>query len=103
MIWPLILVLVLTLIPAVWRVIHGPSRADRLVAIQLFGTIGTAVLLLLAQSEQLPSLRDVALVIALLAAMVSAALVQFLRSESRSVTPADQEPAKPSEPLEREQ
>lgn len=92
MIWPLILILILTLVPAVWRVIHGPSRADRLVAIQLFGTIGTAVLLLLAQSEQLPALRDVALVIALLAAMVSAALVQFLRSESRSSTQVEQKP-----------
>ena len=94
MIWSLVLVLLLTLIPSVWRVIHGPSRADRLVAIQLFGTIGTAVLLLLAQSEQMPALRDVALVIALLAAMVSAALVQFLRNESRS---GIQEQKKPQE------
>lgn len=92
MIWTLTLVLVLTLIPAVWRVIHGPSRADRLVAVQLFGTIGTAVLLLLAQGEQQPALRDVALVIALLAAMVSAALVQFLRNESHSPSETDETP-----------
>lgn len=81
MIWTLILLLILTLVPAVWRVIHGPTRADRLMAVQLFGTTGTAALLILAQSEAMPALRDVALVIALLAAMVSAALVQFLRGE----------------------
>lgn len=51
-------------------------------AVQLFGTIGTAALLILAQHGDMPPLRDVALVLALLAAMVSAALVQFLRGES---------------------
>lgn len=81
MIWTLVLLLILTLVPAVWRVTHGPTRADRLVAVQLFGTTGSAALLILAQSEAMPALRDVALVIALLAAMVSAALVQFLRGE----------------------
>lgn len=84
MIWALVLLLILTLVPAVWRVLHGPTHSDRLVAIQLFGTTATAALLILAQSEAMPALRDVALVIALLAAVVSAALVQFLRGEKLS-------------------
>lgn len=47
--------------------------------IQLFGTAGTAVLLVLADAGQQPALRDVALLLALLAAIASAALVQLLR------------------------
>lgn len=81
MIWLLVALLILTLVPGLWRVIHGPTRADRLLAIQLFGTAGTAALLMLAQSTGASALRDVALVLALLAAVVSAALVQFLRGE----------------------
>ncbi len=71
--------LLLTLIIGLWRVLRGPGRVDRLLVVQLFGTSGTALLLLLAQWQGAPALRDAALVLALLAAMVSAALVQLLR------------------------
>lgn len=62
-----------------WRVWRGPTQADRLMAVQLFGTSGAAILMLLAQAQNLPALLDAALVLALLAAVVSAALVQLLR------------------------
>ncbi|WP_313410187.1 monovalent cation/H+ antiporter complex subunit F [Stutzerimonas kunmingensis] len=71
--------LLLTLIIGLWRVLLGPRRVDRLLAVQLFGTTGTALLLVLAQWKGAPALRDAALVLALLAAMISAALVQLLR------------------------
>lgn len=71
--------LLLTMALGLWRVLRGPGRVDRLLAVQLCGTSGTAVLLVLAEAEGQPALRDVALVLALLAAMVSAALVQLLR------------------------
>lgn len=71
--------LLLTLLVGLWRVLLGPGRVDRLLAVQLFGTTGTALLLVLAQWQGAPALRDAALVLALLAAMVSAALVQLLR------------------------
>ena len=61
------------------RVWHGPTHADRLLAMQLFGTSGTAVLMVLAQAQDQPALLDAALVLALLAAVVCAALVQLLR------------------------
>jgi len=61
------------------RVVLGPARVDRLLAIQLFGTTGTALLLVLAQWQEQPALRDVALLLGLLAAVASAALVQLLR------------------------
>lgn len=75
----LVALLLLTLAAGFWRVIHGPTRGDQLLATQLFSTLGAAILLLLAEHQSLPPLRDAALVLALLAALVSAALVQFLR------------------------
>ncbi|KIL02637.1 monovalent cation/H+ antiporter complex subunit F [Stutzerimonas balearica] len=69
----------LTLLLGLVRVVRGPARVDRLLVIQLFGTAGTAVLLVLADARQQPALRDVALLLALLAAIASAALVQLLR------------------------
>lgn len=73
-------VLLITITVGLWRVVMGPSRTDRLIAVQLFGTAGTAILLLLSQSQHMPALLDVALILALLAALLSAALVQYLRS-----------------------
>ncbi|MCC5796824.1 MAG: portal protein [Methylophaga sp.] len=61
------------------RVVIGPSHVDRLLVIQLSGTTGTAILLILSQTLASPALMDAALILALLAALVSAALVQFLR------------------------
>ncbi len=73
------IVLLLSIVAGLWRVLHGPTRADRLLAVQLFGTTGTALLLVLAEWQGQPALRDAALVLALLAAVVCAALVQYLR------------------------
>jgi len=77
----LVAILLLTIFAGLWRVLRGPSRTDRLVAVQLFGTAGTALLLLLAEWQAQPALRDAALVLALLAAVLSASLVQYLRGE----------------------
>lgn len=72
--------LLVSILVGLWRVVLGPSRIDRLIAVQLFATAGTAMLLLLSQSQRMPALLDVALILALLAALLSAALVQYLRS-----------------------
>lgn len=72
--------LLLSILLGLWRALLGPTHADRLVAVQLSGTAGTAVLLLLAQDQGQPALRDVALILALLAAVLSAGLVQHLRN-----------------------
>ncbi|MGK9066116.1 monovalent cation/H+ antiporter complex subunit F [Stutzerimonas chloritidismutans] len=71
--------LLLTVVVGLGRVLLGPGRVDRLLAVQLFGTSGTALLLVMAQWQAQPALRDVALVLGLLAAVASAALVQVLR------------------------
>lgn len=49
------------------RILRGPERADRMLAAQLFGTTGVAILLVLAAATEVRGLRDVALVFVLLA------------------------------------
>jgi multicomponent Na+:H+ antiporter subunit F len=63
------------------RILRGPGDADRIMAAQLLGTGGIAALLLLAEAMNERAAVDVALILALLAAFVSAA---FVKSASRS-------------------
>lgn len=78
------LLLLSTLVAGLWRILRGPTSADRMLAAQLFGTVAVASLLLLAQASGNPSLRDVALVFALLAAVT---VVAFVRRVWRSDGP----------------
>ena len=68
--------LLLTLGAGIWRALSGPTAADRMLAVQLFGTTTVATLLLLAEGLGIAALRDVALVIALLAAVTAVAFVR---------------------------
>jgi multicomponent Na+:H+ antiporter subunit F len=68
--------LLLNLAAGLWRVMRGPTAADRMLAAQLFGTTAVAVLLLLAEGMGEAALRDIALVFALLAAVAAVAFVQ---------------------------
>jgi multicomponent Na+:H+ antiporter subunit F len=54
------------------RLVRGPTPADRLIATLLFGTTGVGLLVVLADIASLSALRDVALVLALLAGVLSA-------------------------------
>lgn len=68
--------LALNIVAGLVRVLRGPTLADRMLAAQLFGTTGTAILLLLAEALAQPALHDVALVFALLAAVNVVAFVR---------------------------
>ncbi len=72
----LTLFLLLNLGAGMWRILRGPTAADRMLIAQLFGTTAVAMLLLLAQATGNIALRDVALVFALLAAVTAVAFVQ---------------------------
>ncbi|MDX1678084.1 monovalent cation/H+ antiporter complex subunit F [Arsukibacterium sp.] len=72
-----------TMLLGLWRVIQGPALLDRLLAVQLFGTTGVALSLVLAHALEQPALRDVALVMAVLAAAAPAALVQRLKNSNK--------------------
>lgn len=58
------------------RVGVGPTRFDRMLAAQLLGTSLVATLLLAARAWEAPALRDVGLLVALLAAVASIAMVR---------------------------
>jgi multicomponent Na+:H+ antiporter subunit F len=68
--------LLLNIIVALLRILRGPTPADRMLAALLFGTTGVAVLLLLAEALLQPALRDVALVLTVLAALAVLAFVR---------------------------
>jgi multicomponent Na+:H+ antiporter subunit F len=70
-----IVFLLLNLAAGLVRAWRGPSPNDRVSAALLFGSTTVAVLLVLAQLQQEPALRDVALLFVLLAAILSVAFV----------------------------
>lgn len=57
-------------------VLRGPTRADRMMAAQLFGSAGIAALLLVGTATGVESVVDVALTLAVLAAFASVAFVE---------------------------
>ena len=68
--------LLTNLLIAMLLVSRGQTPADQMLVALLFGTTGVALLLLLAYTENVPALVDVALVFALLAAITGVAFVQ---------------------------
>jgi multicomponent Na+:H+ antiporter subunit F len=75
----------------IWR---GPTPADRLLAVQLFGTTGTAILLLLALAQGDEALKNVALVFALLAGVLGVVFTRYGRennADENTVTEAARE------------
>jgi multicomponent Na+:H+ antiporter subunit F len=69
--------LLLNVLGGLVRILIGPSRGDRMLAAQLFGTAGVAIILLLAEALERPALRDIALVVVLLAVINTVVFVRF--------------------------
>ena len=59
------------------RILRGPDAADRLMAAQLIGSGGVAVLLLLSAATKLPAIVDVALMLGILAVFASVGFVNW--------------------------
>ena len=70
--WSL-LILMLSLSLGLIRVLLGPGAGNRMLAMQLIGTAGVGMLMLLGSLLEQPALVDVALILALLAAVAAAA------------------------------
>ncbi|ADH87026.1 monovalent cation/H+ antiporter complex subunit F [Desulfurivibrio alkaliphilus] len=86
------LFLLLTICLGLIRVVKGPTAADRMLTAQLFGTTGVGIFLLLAEVFTHPTLRHIALVYALLAAV---AVITFVRRyRGAEVAATDQPGAK---------
>ena len=69
-------ILLLAIAAGLVRILTGPTAADRMLAAQLFGTCGVAILLLLAKGLEVPVLADIALVFALLAPLATTTFVR---------------------------
>ena len=65
--------LMLSLFLGLLRVLRGPEAGDRMLATQLIGSAGVGLLLLLSVLLEQQALIDVALILALLAAVAAAA------------------------------
>jgi multicomponent Na+:H+ antiporter subunit E len=76
--------LLLSIVIGLSRIFLGPTAADRILAIQLSGTGGVAVLLVLSKATDRGALLDVVLVYALLAAVTQIAFVKIYSSIPRS-------------------
>ena len=72
--------LLLTALVGLVRVLRGPKTADRMLAAQLIGTSGVAILLVMGVDGDAPALFDVALVFAILAAIALTTFVATARS-----------------------
>jgi len=69
-------------------ILRRPAEVDQMMAAQLLGTGGVAILLLLAVATETSSIVDVALMLALLAAFAAVAFVKSA-SNSASETPRE--------------
>ena len=74
------------------RILGSRQSAECMMAAQLIGTGGVAVLLILAVATETPPIVDVALILALLAAFASVAFVGGLQGEA--ATPPHEESRK---------
>lgn len=70
------------------RIVRGPNAADRMMAAQLLGTGGVAILLLFAVAAGTQSVVDVALLLALLAAFAAVAFVRDAPASSSGTAEA---------------
>jgi len=70
-----LVILLLSLLMGVFRIWRGPRMADRIMAAQLTGSTGVAVLLSFSELQNQPAARDTALVLALLAMLIAVAFV----------------------------
>ena len=86
--------LVVNVLVSLVQVLRGPTARHRLLVVVLLGTTGTAVLALLAEADDLPALRDGAIVLIALATLIVAVRV---RAE-QPAQPNHPEPGHPEPP-----
>ncbi|MEJ2467507.1 MAG: monovalent cation/H+ antiporter complex subunit F [Campylobacterales bacterium] len=80
----LALFLLLNIAAGLWRILRGPTAADRMLSVQLMGTASVALLLIMAEILGNRALQDVALLFALLSAVAAVAFVRYAPSEKEA-------------------
>ncbi|MGY6588028.1 MAG: monovalent cation/H+ antiporter complex subunit F [Wenzhouxiangella sp.] len=67
-----------------WRIWRGPTTADRMLSALLFGATSVAVLILMAEWQAIPALRVVALLLVMLAAIITITYAGISRASRSS-------------------
>lgn len=73
-----LLTLVILLIPATYRVVIGPSPADRLQAIDTITTLLIGIIILLALVQDVPAYIDIGMALAAFSFIATVAIARFL-------------------------
>ena len=81
-----VLVLILCLIIGLIRVLVGPDNANRMLAAQLFGTIGITIVVVLSVLQDNEVIANVALVFTLLASITVIAFLKLAEQPSDNAT-----------------
>ena len=69
-------------------ILRRPAEVDHMMAAQLLGTAGVAILLLLAAATETPPIVDVALLLALFAAFAAVAFVRAASDHDSDISKA---------------
>ncbi|NIA23376.1 MAG: cation:proton antiporter [Proteobacteria bacterium] len=83
LIWIWSIILSISIILVIYRCVKGPSLPDRVIALDMFTTITTGLLVLIAHFLNNYILLDVSLVYALLAFISVIAIARYLESSKR--------------------
>jgi multicomponent Na+:H+ antiporter subunit F len=87
------LFLLLNVAAGLLRIWYGRTTADRLLAVQLFGTTGTAILLLLSLATADRAYQTIALVFAVLAGILGVTFTRYVQlSAQRQAQERQHEP-----------
>lgn len=74
----------LSVVPAIIRLIRGPSLPDRVVALDLMATVGIGIIAVYAIGTRQPVYLDVAIILAMLAFLGTVAFAYYLERRVRS-------------------
>jgi multicomponent Na+:H+ antiporter subunit F len=80
------LFLLLNVAAGLLRIWYGRTTADRLLAVQLFGTTGTAILLLLWLATADSAYQTIALVFAVLASILGVTFTRYAQRAAQTQT-----------------
>ena len=84
-----VIILLICLIVGLLRVLIGPDNANRMLAAQLFGTIGTTIVLVFSVLQNNEVITNVALVFTLLASITVIAFLKLAEQPSDNVSPSE--------------
>ncbi|MBA6338330.1 multiple resistance and pH regulation protein F [Colwellia sp. BRX8-7] len=84
-----VIILLICLIVGLLRVLIGPDNANRMLAAQLFGTIGTTIVLVFSVLQNNEVITNVALVFTLLASITVIAFLKLAEQPIDNVSPSE--------------